>query len=255
MFKLLDFQFFILCKYIMTIITKVNDTYVSNNCKVINIVWTDRGILVSIIYYIIRLYDTLIDKYIIIDLKRYRQVLKRLFFDLKFKKYKKHNSKNFYFNIRKIIKKQDIIIDYLHNYNIKIPTKKFRYIPWYDLNDPLIIFKYSKKYYSKKNSFYVPICMRGNYYGHVWDAYVEYNILIRYKIIIPDMNIREIIRLINRYLIKYFTDTVVYKYVFNKPIFYVNKQVNNMDNNIDELIILITEKVSEVNDLLYEKIK
>lgn len=251
----------------MTTISKVNDTYVSNNCKVINIVWIDRGMLISIIYYIVKLYDYLLDKNIIIDNKRYRDVLRKLFFDLKIKKFKKHKNNNFYFNIRKIIKKQDIIIDYLHNYENKIPTKQFKYIPWYDLNDPVIIFKYSKKYISNKYSFYLPICHRGNYFGHIWDAYVEFNILKLYILkILPESKLRDVIQLINKYLVQYFTDTVVYKYVFNIPLLFLNNQINQINNitnitnniennNIDELIMLITEKVSEVNDILYEKIK
>ena len=84
-----------------------------NECKIVNVVWIERGILITIIYYILKKYKILLDKILIIDNKRYCKFLKIIFPELKFKTFKKHSSNNFYFNIRKIIKNQDIIIDYL----------------------------------------------------------------------------------------------------------------------------------------------
>jgi len=230
----------------MSVITKINEIFVPNYCNAINIIWIDRGILISIIYYIIRYYNILIKKIIIIDNKRYRNILKILFVDLKFKCYKKHNTNNYYFNIRKIIKNQDIIIDYLHNYDGNIPSKKFKFIPWYDFNDPIIIYLYSNKYFSKKNSFFIPLCLRGNYKGYIWDAYIEYIIFTKYNKFVPKMNIKSIILLINKFLINNYTDTVVYKYIYHNPI--------KINNNNNALLDLITLQVLNINKDLENKI-
>ena len=70
-------------------------------------------------------YNVLLKKIIIIENSKYITILKILFPKLKFKKNDmKNNNKYFYFNIRKIIKQQDIIIDYLNNYDNYINTNK-----------------------------------------------------------------------------------------------------------------------------------
>ena len=107
-----------------------------------NIIWIDRGILIIIIDYINKTYYKLLDKIIIINNKYYRQALKILFPNLKFSKFLFHNNNNFYFNIFNIIYNKDIIIDYLHNYNKYIPTYKICFVPWNNLNNNFILFKY-----------------------------------------------------------------------------------------------------------------
>ena len=113
---------------------------IPNNCKLVNIVWIERGIILSLISYIIDNYIKLLEKTIIIDNKNYRHFLSIIFNRLKFKEFTKHKSHYFYFNVRKIIKDQDIIIDYLNN-NEFVYADKINLVPWYDMNDPLIIYE------------------------------------------------------------------------------------------------------------------
>ena len=206
----------------------------NNKCKLVNIIWIDRGILLRIIYYILLLYDTLIKLKIIIDCSKYRNFLKTIFPRLKFYKYTNHTKHNFYFNIRKIIKKQDIIIDYLSNYDEYIPTQKLRLILWYDMNDPLIIYHYNTDYKMYIHNYTKLVkefssCNRGNFGGYIWDLVIENKILNNY--INFDINIdvffdkKNIIKLINSFFKNNYTDMSpsfenpqLYYRIFNDPI-------------------------------------
>jgi len=268
----------------MKIITKNDNKIIPNYCNIVNIVWIDRGILLGIIYYIIVLYRSIKNKKIIIDNKRYRKILRILFPEFKFirttrsimeQDNKKDDKKYFYFNIRKNIKLQDIVIDYLSNYDEYVPGKIFRYLPWYDYNDPLIIYRYSKKYYCKKDMFKIPLCVRGNYNGYVWDYYEEHRILNKYIKKYKKYNIESILVLINRYLKKYFTDTVVYKYIYNDN-FHILKDNNNYNDNnnnnynnnynnndikiikpenLDDKIKKLSKEIEDIKKILCNKLK
>ena len=120
-----------------------------DNCNLVNTIWIDKGIVIILIYYIMKYYNKLKKKIIIIKNYKYINICKILFTKLNFMTYKIHDSNNFYFNIRHIIYNQDIIIDYINNYDNFINTNKINLIPWYDMNDPLITYKYS--YNKKKN--------------------------------------------------------------------------------------------------------
>lgn len=225
----------------------------NNKCISINIVWIERGILLGIILYIIRYYKKFLEKkVIIINIKKYREILKIIFPNLKIKKYKKHNKKNFYFNIRTIIKKKDIIIDYLNNYEDIINSEYIEYIPWFDLNDPLIIYKYSKKKivscneFKLKNKFFLE-CNRGNYYGLIWDIYIENTILNLYKNKF-NMNIQNII---NNYFSNYIN-------TYNNECPKINIDNNNININDDEslkkLLNILNSQFSIINNILENKL-
>jgi hypothetical protein len=200
------------------------NNYQLNNCKIVNIVWTDRGILLGIMYYIIRLYSKLIKKIIIIDNKRYRKFLRIIFPNLRFKKSSRHFDNYFYFNIRTIIKKQDIIIDYLSNYDDTINTEKINLIPWFDMNDPLIIYLYDDKESLDADSYKKFIkdfvkCRRGSYNGYYWDTYMERHILNKYKEFVSHENITWVFNKMNEFLASEYTDTVnYYAKVFYQPV-------------------------------------
>jgi len=184
----------------------------NTNCRIINIVWIERGILFAIFAYILKNYDKLIDKIIIIDNKNYRTFFSIIFPKLKFNKYKDENSHNFYFNIRRIIKKQDVIIDYISNYKKYINTKKIKLIPWYDLNDPLIIYKYNenKKLKIKKYTIFFKIfssCRRANYNGTIWDSYIENKIMLSYIKKNPNIKFNFLLNFINTFIRSNYTNT------------------------------------------------
>jgi len=230
------------------------------DCKIINIVWPDRGILLSIIVYIIKFYDNLLEKIIIIDNKRYRKFLRKLFTEFKFSKFVQHDEKNFYFNIRTIIKKQDVIIDYLANYETYINASTLSFVPWYDMNDPLIIYKYNQdkkllasvyKKFIKKFS----LCRRGNYNGYPWDAVLETYILNMYKKYMKKQNINHLLHLLNKTLESEYTNTVNYKnilypYIIKEKQEITKNSTQQNNDNIDELIKLISEKINSINNLI-----
>ena len=245
----------------------------NTNCKLVNIVWIERGIILMIIYFIIQNYKELKNKNIIIENKKVRDFIKSIFYKLTIPNKTSSSSKNFYFNIRKIVKQQDFIIDYINNYDKDIPTDRLWLVPYYDRNDPLIIYKYSKtkkistKEYKNKISLFSN-CQRGNYMNTntYWDILYESTIINKSKNIISS----DIYNLLNTYLTSSYTDTVEVKYrnVFQPVYQYIpqykdrevvkevvkEKEVVNhieVKNNEDmkELIGLIDEKIKNVNEI------
>lgn len=240
-------------------------------CKLINIVWPDRGILLSIIITIIKKYNKLLKKIIVINNKRYRKFLRIIFPELKFSKFIKIHTDNFYFNIRSIIIKQDIMIDYLTNYDDVIKTSKIYFSPWYDMNDPLIIYEYNEnndcnvepyKIFIKKFS----LCRRGNYYnGYSWDNIIEMNILNKYiNQINNNFNIDTILSLLNKHLSSEYTDTVINRYIIHNSTIPVSTRtvtptvrtpkstttLKTTSDNTDDIIDIINDKIVKLNELL-----
>lgn len=121
-----------------------------------NIIWIDRGIIISLIYIILKTYNKLKEKYVIIRNNRIRKFLQFLFPKLNLI----NNEKNRYSNesdsdedhkdyinffIRSTPTKGSnnyIVIDYISNYNKIIPTKEIWLVPYYDKNDPLFFYIY-----------------------------------------------------------------------------------------------------------------
>ena len=265
-------------------------------CNLVNIVWVDRGILLSIIAHIVRHHSKLIKKTIIINNKRYRKFLRVLFPELKFKEYVNDSDNNFYFNIRTIIKKQDVFIDYLSNYEKNIPTANVRLIPWFDMNDPLIIYKYNDKKNVDCIEYKLFIkdfvsCTRANYNGFIWDAYMETRILKKYTKFSGDINIISLLTYLNNYLSSEYTDTVntitntvLYPQIYYQPNdshqssstltklgqpYYGDNVSNaqpltktiidtfnvphvdiNENDKVNELIKLINDKVTQINEII-----
>ena len=212
----------------------------NNQCKMINIVWIERGILLTLIYYIIKKYDNLKNKIIIIDNLKYIKLLNIFFPKLKFSIFKTHKSSNFYFNIRSIIKKQDIIIDYISNYNDIINTAKISLVPWFDMNDPLICYEYNenKKLYINNTSNFIKnfsYYKRCSYNNTFWDLYIENYIFKKYNlnIIVKDYapSFRNInphsaslfhINFFNNFIKSNYTNTVIEI----PKVYYIQKLIN-----------------------------
>ena len=215
-----------------------------NNCKIVNIVWIDRGIILSIIYFILKYYDELVDKIIIITEDMYRIYVKSLFPKLKIEDYEKHRSKNFYFNIKKIIRNQDIIIDFVKNYKISINTSKIYLVPWFNMYDPLIAYRLDNiekikidKYILFINNF--SKCSRGNYFNNIWDVFMENKIMIQYNKFNPKNSLINQINLFNQFII------IQYPKVFYRNIIPVinsfhnlipNNSVNTINNTSNNVV-------------------
>jgi hypothetical protein len=233
----------------------MNNILLNKQCKIVNIVWTDRGIILTLLYYICKKYKILLDKIIIINNSRYRKFFKYLFPKLKFKKFISDTPDNFYFNIRTIIKKQNIIIDYLSNYDEYIHAKKLKVVPWYDMNDVLISYEYNnnnskklklKPYLIFLNNFK---CVRGNYNkprltnGNtlIWDVIIEYQILYKYKLLNQNINIYDFL---NNFLKSNYTNTIIEI----PKIYYIPLQSNNIEINQSVGINPIKNMNSEILD-------
>lgn len=261
-----------------------------NRCKPVNPVWIERGILLTIMYHINKYYNELQTKIIIVDNDKHCFFLKKIYPSLKFQIFKKDDSSNpnyFYFNVRKINKKQDVIIDYLANYDDVIPSDKVNLVPWFDINDPLIVFRYSNKdtvladkYRSFLNDFVK--CRRSNYNGMLWDTYIEKDILTKYKENKKIINVdtSKILSVLNDFLATNYTNTNTVEDVnipsksssINKmvkhishPVIYYPQTQKSFNKPIDyELVFDVGQSlankkdVSKVNDenlKLKEKIK
>ena len=228
-----------------------------NQCNMINIIWIDRGIILTIIYYILKYYNELLNKTIIINNNIYRKFISKLFPDLVFYKFTKHNSRNFYFNIRETIRNQDIFIDYMKKYEKNVNAKKIKLVPWYDMNDPLIAYKYEKKQIDiTRYKLYINqifICKRGNYYNTFWDIYMEYNILMKYCSA-NSIPFNYIYNMLNNYLYKYYIHVKNINIVEKPVVYYEEKQPDKVivdnNNDINGLIRVMTIKMNKINNLI-----
>ena len=197
-------------------------------CNMVNMIWIDRGIILTIINFITKFYNEIMNKKIYIENNMYRKIISKIFKNMNFTN--KVGKNTFYFNIRKIIKKQDIVIDHIKNNAGYINGDYFMLVPYYDNNDPLIAYRYSKK--SKKdvnlilkstNSF--SRCGRGNYNNTIWDFYIEHYIINKYCKFFNNSKCNDVIKFINNHLNYSYFHVRKYKYI---PIYF------NMGNNLIE---------------------
>jgi hypothetical protein len=176
---------------------------------------------------ILKKYKKLKNRILIINNKTYRTIIKQIFPELTFDRYREDDEDNFYFNIRSVIKEQDVFIDIIKNYDKYVHTKKIYLLPWYDMNDPLIVYSYNNKYKIRIQKFIDYIDMftkmkRCNYNGSLWDTTIEYNIFKKYNTIKPSDNIQMIYSMFNQYVMK--------NYHYNLPVvkYMTQYSVNNV---------------------------
>jgi hypothetical protein len=217
----------------------------NNNCNIVNRVWIDKGIILTVLYYLIKKYNKLLNKKIIIEITRYRILFKILFPKLNFYSFEKDDKNNFYFNIRKIIKKQDVIIDYINNYDYIIQASKIKLVPWFDMNDILISYIYNEKeklYLDKYLNFIINFnkCRRGNYNNEIYDKYIENKIFEQYLNFNNKFTINDLNNIIDKYIYKY-TDTVKT---------YIIPVTNENNNKNQKLIEEITQKIEVIKDII-----
>lgn len=194
-------------------------------CNMVNMVWVDRGIILTIIKCITKFYGEIMNKNIYIENDMYRNIISKIFKNMSFTN--KVGKNTFYFNIRKIIKKQDIVIDHIKSNVGFINGSSFMLVPYYDNNDPLIAYKYNKKNIKDVNLILSSInsfsrCERGNYNDTIWDYYIEYYIINKYCNFFNNSKYNNVVQFINNYLNHTYFHVMKYKYI---PIYF------NMGNN------------------------
>ena len=240
----------------------VNQQMPNTKCKIVNTVWIERGIILTILYYLIKKYNLIINKIIIIENAKYRILFKLLFPKLIFEKYEKDNKKNFYFNIRKIIKKQDIIIDYINNYDDFINTSKIKLVPWFDMNDILVSYIYNsnkKINIDKYLNFIINFnkCRRADYYNNIYDNIMEHKIFNLYLKNNKNININNLNYIINKYIKGNYTNTVN-NYVIplqEQKIYNVNTNLLNdkIDTNLLNENNELKKKIEYITSLMNEE--
>jgi hypothetical protein len=146
-----------------------------------NILFTDKAIKIAILYNIQKYYDKIKLSNVVIENIKYKYFAEKLFPELFFSSTEIIGKNNFFFNICRTIKNQNVFIDYIDKYDY-IYSKRLCLVPWYDYNHPLITFYYNdnnylklKKYKNFINNF--SKYKRANYN---WDLIIENKIMRKY---------------------------------------------------------------------------
>ena len=238
-------------------------------CFPINIIWIERGIILLILEHICDNYHSIKNKNIILENNKYRQFIQSIFKNLSFSQNSISNKDTFYFNIRKIIKNKNIIIDYLNNYNDFIPGTDVKLVPWFDYNDPLIFYIYNnnKKTSVQTIKHYLQklYCNRGNFKGSYWDLYREKQILIKFSRINRNISWEKLFYLLNTYFKKHQKTFIINKNHFipitiqknstdNKGNIQPEKEITINDTTdtelLNKLLKILSKKISIINDIL-----
>ena len=105
----------------------------------ISTTYENKGILLAIIFYITNKYNKLKNKNIKINFSKFQNILKILFSELRFSD--KDNNFNININTKEIV---DLNIIYINLIN-KIKANQVYIVPWFDGDNPLIMFSKSDK--------------------------------------------------------------------------------------------------------------
>jgi len=247
------------------------------NCKEVNLVWVERGIIVIMIYIILKNYDSYKNKKIYISNKNLNVFFSYIFDKLTFVDDIKCKDV-LIFNIRKEVKKEGVTIDYLSNYDNYVPTNKIWLVPYYDMNDPLILFEHSKYgrldvdiFEEKFKNF--SSCERGNYMnkGIIWDVLFENCVIEKAR----KFGIDNLYFIINNFVKNKYTNTIERIYYpfmgFNetKKEPSINLTIKNQETNkveqekhteekkiikndyeerLEKLIDIMNEKIIKINE-------
>lgn len=104
-----------------------------------NVIIEDRGIIIGIMYYILKYFMQIFDKRIVIEDGRIRKMIKYLFYDLDIHK----SGDGIRVNIRNNVMEEVVI----NNYNNldTIPANNLYILPWSNRDNPMVMFRVSQK--------------------------------------------------------------------------------------------------------------
>lgn len=209
-----------------------------------NLEWEDKNIILSLFLYLTLNYKELKDKVIIINHQFFMSIAKEFFFKLTFK----YNDKDKYINkihiyIKEINKNNGLYINNIHNFE-SIYNYKISLIPWYDIQNPLIMFyKKEGKQIMDKDDVYKSIIkfnkhLRYKNYNvsgfnkyrcpvNVWDSYYEIEIMKKFCLLYGLKNPFYINNYINRIVgCRICKDRSMIPKTINKPVYPLG-QFNN----------------------------
>jgi len=254
----------------------------NNQCNKVNCVWEDKGIILGIIYYISKHEPSIDDTYIIKN-KKYRNILRKLFFNYKFKKH----GEGYVINIKNNVR-NDLIINNINNLT-EINAKYIYLLPWFDNENPIIMYKFNKNKNINVDDLKKEIkefsrCDRGKKYTHsiinnIWDSYTEYTILQHYIVSNKNNSFRNIEELYdfistnlitsicyqNNMLIPYFIEKQINYPVpyfvpcknkeFVKNDIIIKTDCKNIENQYIDFIKNIEQSLEKTNKLIYKNLK
>lgn len=196
-----------------------------------NIIWENKGIILGIISYLIENHKQLKDNKIIIKNTKFNNVISNLFPNMKIM----DNGSGFKINIKNQ-KNSGLIINNLQNLSI-INAEKITILPWFDKDNPIIMYLYTKKEIYDKNFLkteinifnekerFIPRQQIDFQYTefiqqhcglNIWDTYTEYDILLSYIQYYPN----------NIFKINQYIDNEIGGLYCNKPSF-IMVPINN----------------------------
>jgi hypothetical protein len=226
-----------------------------------NIIWEDKGIILGIIKYIMKHNDELLGTDIIVESKKFRYILISLFREHSFKK----RGNGFHVSIRSG-GHDGLVINNLKSID-KLRTKKVTLLPWYDEDNPLIMFvadgssdrtvintmkkidrfkQHRFKAWSDRPTYIDLICGI-----QIWDTYIEYQILKKYCKYY-NQDVRNVHSFICKALENPCCTSVQLKPVYVPRYIAVPNGMPNgdKDESCKELLSTATRKINLVNDLM-----
>jgi len=222
--------------------------------KIINIKWEERSIILGLIYYIVRHYEKMMMKYIYIKEIKIRAFLSFIFKNMDFT----DNKDEAEFIVRiKNIKVGNLNINNINNIS-KISIKKFYILPWYDSDNPLIMWTPGDRVLTRKwlkHNIAKTTLVRNEPHGepnyitslsrNIWDSQIEYNILSMYSSLYK-LDIYYIYNLLTNFLL--YDITGVDKTLISPVINYVK-----LDNKCEKTETNIKTETSTKTDTPYYK--
>ena len=217
-----------------------------------NNIWIDRGIIISLVYYISNNIKDIKKKKLMIDNKNIRSIIKILFPDIIIKKYVNTNTNSININIKNHNNK-GICIDYVKNYDKFINTDYIKLIPWCDINDPLILYKYNikvkinkYKILDKIKNFSLKVLKYDENNPTKWNFLIEKKIFNKHNIIYNNIdckyiilsNLPDYIDIIDKGYIELKNKIYLFRNIINNLLYQYNKALLIiLDNNEDKVVI------------------
>ena len=232
-----------------------------------------RGILIGIIDYLTKHYDIIKTYKIVVRRKNYRTILKQLFADIYF--VKKGDENCFHINIQNN-ETFGLIINNLDN--IGTINGKSKLLPWYDVDNPIVIFEYNKnkvvenkklkhkikKFTKKRYEWSNDDMIYKKYYQRfyclpngLWDIYCEFNILTNYcSIFLSDIFYVEsiIATYLNDNICPVVKPVIINQHnpqniVDNIDIIKLQNKIHNQQQDIDNQNKRILKLLAQLNDV------